>query len=193
MPETPKTPPAPARTWAAIPPRETIRRRYFPDVRLVTHQGKTVRLYEDLIRDKTVVLNFFYATCTGICIPVSANLARVQTLLGKRMGHDIFMCSFTLKPVEDTPEVLRRYARSLHARPGWQFLTGAPADLELVRRRLGFADLDPVLDADKTNPDDLAQSILSLASPPGQTRPGRSKTPAPRGGPLAGRDEDVGR
>jgi protein SCO1/2 len=140
----------------------------------------------------------------------------VQTLLGKRMGHDIFMCSFTLKPVEDTPEVLRRYARSLHARPGWQFLTGAPADLELVRRRLGFADLDPVLDADKTNhtgmvrygneammlwaacpgltrPDDLAQSILSLASPPGQTRPGRSKTPAPRGGPLAGRDEDVGR
>jgi len=32
--------------------------------------------------------------------------------------------------------------------PGWWFLTGEPGDIELLRRKLGFVDPDPVIDAD---------------------------------------------
>jgi protein SCO1/2 len=31
-------------------------------------------------------------------------------------------------------------------RPGWQFLTGKPADVELLRGKLGFVDRNPQVD-----------------------------------------------
>src|SRR5262252_8896554 len=137
--------------WETISPREQIRRRYFPEMRLVTHEGKRVRLYEDLIKDRIVLLNFMYAHCRGVCIPVTANLVRVQRLLGARVGRDIFMYSFTLDPRTDRPPVLKEFARTHHVGPGWSFLTGTPEDLEQLRRRLGFTDPDPQRDKDLEN------------------------------------------
>src|SRR5215813_6033945 len=117
-----------AHHWASVSPREQIRRRYFPNVELTTHFGKRVRLYEDLVKDKIVTFNFFYATCEGICVPITANLVRAQALLGDRVGRDIFMYSISLKPVQDTPDVLREYAARFKTKPGWTFLTGEPGD-----------------------------------------------------------------
>jgi protein SCO1/2 len=67
------------------------------------------------------------------------------------MGRDIFMYSFTLKPQEDTPGKLAHYAHMHKVKPGWTFLTGTPADMELVRRKLGYVDPDPEVDKDKSN------------------------------------------
>jgi|ERR1051326_6877865 protein SCO1/2 len=130
--------------------RERVRQRYFPDVVLRTQDNKRVRFYHDLIKDKVVLINFFYARCEGVCPGVSANLVRVQRLLGDRVGRDVFMYSFTLKPEEDTPEVLKKYAESYHTRPGWTFLTGKPEDMEVLRLNLGFTNPDPKLDKDKS-------------------------------------------
>ncbi len=131
-------------------PRDRIRRRYFPNVSLETQDGKWVRFYDDLIKDKIVTINFFYAKCEGICPTVTANLARVQTLLAKHVGRDIFMYSISLKPEQDTPAALKEYAEMFQAKPGWTFLTGKPDDIELLRRSLGFTNLDPKLDQDKS-------------------------------------------
>src|SRR5262245_50767340 len=140
-----------APVWKDIPPRELIRQRHLPDVPLLTQRGDTVRFYDDLVKDKKVVINFMYARCEGICVPVTANLVQVQRLLGDRVGRDIFFYSITLKPAEDTPEALERYAELHHAGPGWLFLTGKPADVELLRTKLGFKYNDPAEDADKSN------------------------------------------
>lgn len=131
--------------------RERMRQLHFPNVLLTTHEGKTVRFYDDLLKDKIVLINFMYVKCEGVCPGITANLARLQKLLGKRLGRDIFMYSFTLKPEEDTPAVLRSYAEAYEVRKGWSFLTGAPADMELLRRSLGFTDPDPVIDAVKSS------------------------------------------
>jgi protein SCO1/2 len=144
-------PPPTERKWAEIPPRESIRKRYFPNVPLLTHQGKRVLFYDDLVKDKMVVLNFMYATCTGVCPGVMWNLSRVRKLLGDRVGRDIFLYSFTLKPEEDTPEALADYARKHGVQPGWSLLTGKPDDVELLRHTLGFYDSNPELDRDKSN------------------------------------------
>lgn len=125
--------------------------RNFPNVVLTTHEGKKVRFYDDLIKDKIVIFNFMYAACDGICPGTTANLLQVQKLLGDRVGKDIFMYSITLKPEQDTPEVLKEYAEAYQVKPGWLFLTGDPKDIELLRRKLGFIDRDPVRDADKSN------------------------------------------
>jgi protein SCO1/2 len=141
----------PASKFKDISPRERIRQKYFPDLVLTTHEGKQVRLYDDLIKDKIVIINFMYAKCEGVCPPVTANLVKVQNLLGDRLGKDIFIISFTLKPEQDTPEVLKRYAEAYKAKKGWSFVTGKPEDMETIRRKLGFTDPDPERDRDKTN------------------------------------------
>jgi len=130
--------------------REKIRRRYFPDVVLRTQDNKKVRFYEDLIKDKIVTINFFYAKCDGVCPGITANLVKVQKLLGDRVGREIFMYSISLKPDEDKPAALKEYAEMYEAKPGWQFLTGHPEDIELVRRSIGFTNPDPKLDKDKS-------------------------------------------
>ena len=38
----------------------------FPDIVLVDHAGKKHRFYSDLVRDRIVVIQFFYTVCTGI-------------------------------------------------------------------------------------------------------------------------------
>lgn len=139
------------RRWAEVPPRESIRKRYFPNVPLQTHDGRTVRFYDDLVKDKMVVFNFMYAHCNGVCPGVMWNLSRVRTLLGDRVGRDIFFYSFTLKPEEDTPEALAKYARQRDIKPGWSLLTGKPGDVELLRHTLGFYDTNPERDRDKSN------------------------------------------
>ena len=137
--------------WKKASPRDEIRDRYFPNVVLTTHEGKQVRFYDDLIKDKIVLINMMYASCEGVCPRITANLQQVQKLLGDRMGRDIFFYSITLKPEKDTPEVLREHVKMHKIKPGWLFLTGAPADIERLRRKLGFVDPDPVVDKDTSN------------------------------------------
>jgi protein SCO1/2 len=132
--------------------RERIQRNHLPNVELITHEGKKVYFYDDLVKDKKVVINFMYTNCAdGTCPLTTANLVRLQKLLKGRVGRDIFFYSITLKPEEDTPAALKKYVRNHHVGPGWLFLTGKSEDIERLRRGLGFSYSDPVEDADKTN------------------------------------------
>ena len=79
-------------------PRERLAERSFPNVTLTTHDGKKVKFYDDLIKDKIVIINFMYVKCDGKCPGTTANLVQVQKLLGNRVGKDIFIYSITLKP-----------------------------------------------------------------------------------------------
>jgi protein SCO1/2 len=130
--------------------RELVAQRNFPNVPLTTHEGKQVRFYDDLVKNKIVIFNFMYAQCEGICPGIMMNLVRVKKLLGPRVGKDIFMYSITLKPEQDTPMALKHYADMHRAGPGWTFLTGQPDDIERLRRAQGFTNPDPLLDADKS-------------------------------------------
>jgi protein SCO1/2 len=128
----------------AAPPGSPWGERYFPNVELVTHEGKKVRFYDDLVRDKRVVISMIYTSCTKVCGLMTANLARVRHALGDRVGKDIHFYSISLDPEHDTPAVLRGYAAAFKTGPGWTFLTGAKEDVQLIRRKLG--DMAPVED-----------------------------------------------
>ena len=111
---------------------------YFPNVPLVTHEGKSVRFFDDLLKDKVVAINFIYTSCQDTCALETARLANVQRILGDRVGKDVFMYSITIDPEHDTPEVLQEYAKKFQVGPGWLFLTGKEADITLLRRKLGL-------------------------------------------------------
>jgi protein SCO1/2 len=134
-----------------ISSRERIRQRYFPNLVLTTHEGNKVKFYDDLVKDKIVILSMFYAQCEGICTPVTRNLVRLQKMLGNRVGKDIFIYSFTLKPKEDSVAALKHYAHMHKIQPGWLLLTGSVDDMELLRHKLGYVDPDPEVDKDRSN------------------------------------------
>jgi protein SCO1 len=134
-----------------IPSRERIRQRYFPNLVLTDQNGRKLKFYDDLVKDKIVIFNMFYAKCEGKCVPITRNLVRLQKVLGDRVGKDIFMYSFTLTPKEDTVPALKHYADMHKVKPGWLFLTGSPEDMETIRRKLGYVDPDPEVDKDKSN------------------------------------------
>jgi protein SCO1/2 len=130
---------APTATTASAPAQTRWGANYFPNVALITQDGKTVHLWDDLLKDKKVVINFIYTDCSASCPLETAKLVQVQNLLAPRMGKDIFFYSITLDPKHDSPKVLKAYAAKFHAGPGWLFLTGQKADIELVRKKFGLA------------------------------------------------------
>jgi protein SCO1 len=123
---------------------------YFPNIVLRTQDNEPRRFYDDLLRGKVVLINFFYLTCGDICPLMTANLVRVQAALGERLGREVFMYSITLDPQTDTPEVLKQYAAGYGVKPGWSFLTGQDAEIQRLRRTLGLYERDARIDADKT-------------------------------------------
>ncbi|KGJ99316.1 SCO family protein [Thalassotalea sp. ND16A] len=111
---------------------------YFPNIALITHHGNKVHLYDDLLKDKVVVINFIYTSCPNSCPLETARLRAVQELLGERVGRDIFMYSITIDPEVDTVQVLNHYAEKFDIGPGWVFLTGKEDDIILLRKKLGL-------------------------------------------------------
>ena len=131
----------------AMPPG----RADFPNVALLNQHSQPIHFYDDLVRgDHTVVINFMYVQCADICPMTTANLARVQELLGDRLGREVRMASISLDPMRDSPAILKAYAGKFDARPGWQFLTGRLKDIELIRRTLGVYERDPAKDSDRS-------------------------------------------
>lgn len=128
---------------------------YFPDVTLTTQDGKPMRLYEDLLKGKSVAINVIYTSCTDECPLETARMAEVQRLLGNHAGKDVLFYSISIDPEHDTPAVLKAYADKFNIGPGWLFLTGKIEDIKLVTRKLGLSR-----NSDLANRDGHASSLM---------------------------------
>jgi protein SCO1 len=129
-------------TSSRAPLLPDIHARQIPNVSLRTQDGHVVRLYDDLLKGKIALINFFYTRCTGTCGVTMSNLAKVQEAFGDLLDRHLVMLSVSIDPIADTPKALKEYGRNHGARPGWYFLTGKPTEIELVRARFGMRDPD---------------------------------------------------
>ena len=111
--------------------------KYFSDVELINQDGEKVRFYSDLLKNKVVIINTFFTTCTSICPPMNRNFEKIQEALGGRLGKDAFLISISVDPETDTPTRLKEYGRRFHARPGWIFLTGKKENVDWALYKLG--------------------------------------------------------
>ena len=122
---------------AAPKPEQSPAHHYFTDVVLINQNGEKMRFYSDLLQGKVVIINSFFGTCQGVCLPMNRNLERVQEALGERVGKDVNIISISVDPVTDTPASLKEYAKKLHARPGWYFLTGDKKNVDFALNKIG--------------------------------------------------------
>ncbi|MET0621937.1 MAG: SCO family protein [Pyrinomonadaceae bacterium] len=116
---------------------------YFPNHTLVTQDDKTVRFYDDMLKGKVVLINFMFTHCAGVCSPMTANLAKVQSYLGERVGREVSMLSISVDPANDTPATLKAYAAKHKAGPGWFFLTGKKENVDWILSKLGGYVAEP--------------------------------------------------
>lgn len=110
--------------------------RYFTDLPVLTHAGEEVRFYSDLLKNKRVVISFFYVNCPT-AQPTLVTLFKLQKKLGDRLGSDVVLLSISVDPQKDDLEAVRNYAGRFNPLKGWYFITGKPENLDLINKRLG--------------------------------------------------------
>jgi protein SCO1/2 len=111
--------------------------KYFSDVELLNQDGQKMRFYSDVLKNKIVIINTFFTTCTSVCPPLNRNFEKLQEALGERLGKDAFLVSISVDPETDTPTRLKEYGRRFHARDGWIFLTGKKENVDWALYKLG--------------------------------------------------------
>ncbi len=103
-----------------------------PDAEVRDQHGRKLHLYSDLIKDRIVVVNFFFTSCTFVCAPQGRALAKLQERLGTKMGKEVFFVSISKDPQVDTVDRLRRWAKEFGVKSGWTLVTGEPGTMEKV-------------------------------------------------------------
>ena len=126
---------------AAIEPKtdklqDEKQRRFFTDLNVITHEGEELRFYSDLLKDKLVVISFFYTNCPT-AQPALVSSFKLQKRLRDRLGSDILLLTISVDPENDTLEVVREYVKKYNPKKGWLFLTGSEKNMGVINRRLG--------------------------------------------------------
>lgn len=128
-----------------------MRRGYgdkLPDIPVVDHRGVKARLFSDLIKDKAVLISFFYTDCQDSCPLTNSKLAQMRKELKNSFGRSLQILSISVDAAKDTPEKVARYARMQGIEsadpdmPDWKFLTGNPDDILKVRETIGLISDD---------------------------------------------------
>src|ERR1043165_6695634 len=103
------------------------------DAPVIDQTGAARHFYSDLVKDRVVVMNFIFTSCTTVCPTMGATFARVQKLLGSR---DVTLISVSVDPLTDTPQRLDAWSRKLDAKPGWTLVTGTRSDIDRLLKSL---------------------------------------------------------
>lgn len=127
-----------------------------PDVELVDDAGRKVRFVTDLVKDRAVVISFFYTNCRGTCPGTNLVLADLRQILARDFGRSVRLISISIEPEKDDVPAIAEYAAQFRTEatdpdtPEWVFLTGEPEAVRDLRRKLDYYDIDKAVDSDPT-------------------------------------------
>ena len=102
------------------------------DFHLTNQNGENIT--QEIIKNKVVVANFFFATCPSICPIMNSQLSRVHDKYLK--NDNVMILSHTVWPEVDSVEVLKEYGERYGADvKRWHFLTGDKHHLYNLARK----------------------------------------------------------
>lgn len=103
-----------------------------PEFTLTNHEGRRFSLRD--LRGKVTVVTFIFTGCSDTCPLLTTKLAGIQRQMGAK-GSDVRFAAITVDPLNDTPVVLKQYAKA-HAVDGtrFMFLTGSFPEIDAVTR-----------------------------------------------------------
>ncbi len=145
-----------------------------PDITLTDQHGNNVSLAS--LKGKPVLFDFFYTTCPGPCLMLTARMRKIASELGPALGSKVWLVSVTVDPEHDQVQQLADYAKEQAAADtrGWLFLTGTPQQIDEVmarfklrRQRESDGSVDHVLEFFLVGPDghQMIQYMASETNP----------------------------
>ncbi|MDN5568763.1 MAG: SCO family protein [Paracoccus sp. (in: a-proteobacteria)] len=115
-----------------------------PDADVTDQFGNRLR-FRDAVGDGIFVLNFTYTRCTELCGMADLYLTDIDERRDQ-LDRPVRLVTLTLDPARDRPADLLQRHRDFGSPQGWLRLTGDPADILPLLRRLGAWDGGPLED-----------------------------------------------
>jgi len=123
---------------------EAKARDYFSNVELVDQNGRSVKFYDEVLKDNIVVISFIFTNCQSACPLMTRNLTMIRDMMREDERRAIQFVSISIDPLRDTPSAMKEFAQKHDADiDGWLWLTGQPDDVNYVTKRLGSFTEDP--------------------------------------------------
>ncbi|WP_095163097.1 SCO family protein [Pseudomonas sp. Irchel 3F5] len=141
-------------------------RSYFTDTVLQDQNGRNLRFYEDVLKDRVVLLNVIFTHCNDACPLITRKLREVREALGEEAASKVTFISLSSDPQNDTPAVLKAFAEKQGVdSANWLFLTGDKAQMDLVLARLGHLIPSPEQHSTQLIAGDVANKRWSKIRP----------------------------
>jgi protein SCO1/2 len=138
------TPAAADNSTADTATAEAKARDYFSNVELIDQNGQPLKFYDEVLKDRVVVISFIFTNCQSACPLMTRNLTMIRDMLREDERRAIQFVSISIDPLRDTPAAMKEFAQKHDADiDGWVWLTGQPDDVEYVTKRLGSYTDDP--------------------------------------------------
>ncbi len=120
-----------------------------PEFSLTNHLGETIT--EETVQEKIYVVDFFFASCSGICPKLTSNMAIVQDAFIN--DDDVLLLSHSVTPTLDTVRALKAFSKTYGVVDGkWHLLTGDRDLIYDLGRNYYFVEEDLGLEK---NPDEF--------------------------------------
>lgn len=105
----------------------------------LVNQNDQKIIFPELVKGKLVVMNYIFTNCPDICPLSTNNMRLIQERFKKEKINDIEFVSISFDPLQDSPDVLRKFAeiRNLDL-SNWAFLTGEKSVIDSLMRRIGI-------------------------------------------------------
>jgi len=126
-------------------------------VEVVRMDGKNLPFINEIDDGRPVIMNFVFASCSAICPMLSHVFSQIQTKLAKDKVK-AHLISVSIDPENDTPVILREYAKKFKAGSGWDFYTGS------IKSSVDIQKAFNVFRGDKMN----HTSVIFMRKAPGQ-------------------------
>jgi cytochrome oxidase Cu insertion factor (SCO1/SenC/PrrC family) len=113
-------------------------RNYFTDTEVIDQNGKKLRFYSDVLRERVVLISFIFTNCEYACPMLAQKLKQARGLMVPAIKDDVWFVTLSVDPERDTPESMKQFAEKQGVDESrWIFLTGEKQNVELLVKKLG--------------------------------------------------------
>jgi cytochrome oxidase Cu insertion factor (SCO1/SenC/PrrC family) len=90
---------------------EAKARDYFSNVELVDQDGRSLKFYDEVLKDNIVVISFIFTNCQSACPLMTRNLTMIRDMLREDERRSIQFISISIDPLRDTPSAMKEFAQ----------------------------------------------------------------------------------
>lgn len=113
-------------------------RKFFTDLEVIDQNGKKLRFYSDVLKDRVVLISFIFTNCEFACPMQAQKLKQTRAMMVPAIKDEVWYVSLSVDPERDTPEAMKKFAKRQDVDESrWIFLTGDKQNLETIVRKLG--------------------------------------------------------